>query len=223
MKAKQIIDETCQQSTPHCWAYTRVSTSKQDTKVQRHEIEQYAKEHNIKIDEFVEERVSGTVDIKSRDLNKILKKAQKGDTIIVTEVSRLARTMKGILNIMCLCIDKGITLISMKENYKLNGKDPTSKLVLAVYSFNSEMERNLISQRTKEGLEAKRRAGVKLGRPNGAKNKKYRLDPHKDKIISMLNMGIPKAQIAKKLSCDSSTLYQFLDRNGIEWRRSPCG
>lgn len=205
------------------FAYIRVSTTKQDTEVQRFQIEQYAKAYNITITEFVDETVSGKVDITKRDLNKILKKAQRGDTIICTEVSRLARTITGVSKILCICVEKGITILTLKEHYVLNQDNPISQYLLHTYGFMAQIERDLISQRTKEGLEARRRTGVKLGRPNGAKNKKYRLDPHKDKIISMLNKGITKAQIAKKLSCDSSTLYQFLDRNGIEWRRSPCG
>ena len=179
------------------YAYIRVSTDKQDTTVQKYEINSYANINGIKIDKFVEEKVSGTVEFEQRNLGKMLKKTKKGDTIICTEISRIGRTMKSIAKIMCLCVDKGIKLIAMKENYVLDD-NPSSKLILSVYSFTAETERNLISERTKEGLAARKRSGIKLGRPVGAKNKKYKLDPYKERIIKMLSKGCKKTVIARR-------------------------
>lgn len=198
------------------YAYIRVSTSKQDTEVQRYQIQSYADANNLVITEFVDEKVSGRVDIEDRDLNKIFKKAKCGDTIICTEVSRLARTMQGISKVLLICEEKGITVITLKENYHLDINNPTSKFIINVYAFTAETERNLISERTKEGLAMKKRMGIKLGRPVGAKNKKYILDKHKDKIERWIGKGVKKMEIARRLNVNVSTLYEFMKRNNIK-------
>ena len=114
------------------FAYVRVSTSKQDTKTQLYEIENYTRMRGMVLDMVIEETVSGKVDAFDRDLNKILKQAKCGDTIICTEISRLGRTMQGIWAVMNVCINRGITIIAMKENYVLDINSPTSKFILSV-------------------------------------------------------------------------------------------
>ena len=197
------------------FAYVRVSTSKQDTTTQLYEIENYTRMRGMVLDMVIEETVSGKVDAFDRDLNKILKQAKCGDTIICTEISRLGRTMQGIWAVMNVCINRGITIIAMKENYVLDINSPTSKFSLSVYAFTAETERKLISERTKEGLEARKRAGVKLGRPAGAKNKKYVLDDHREKIEKWLTKGVKKLEIARRLKVNVSTLYEWMKRNNI--------
>lgn len=127
--------------------------------------------------------------------------------------------MQGISSVMNICVNRGIKLITIKENYVLDANSPTSKFILSVYAFTAETERALISERTKEGLAARKRAGVKLGRPVGAKNKEYILDKYKDKIIKWIDTGKKKLWIARKLNVNVSTLYEFMKRNNIPIRK----
>lgn len=204
----------CPTSRGLVYGYVRVSTGKQSTESQKYEIEKYAESHGLKIDVFVDETVSGTISVENRQFNKIFKKAKRGDAIICTEVSRIGRSMRDIAKTMQFCIDRGISLITIKENYVLDDS-PSSKLILTVYSFTAETERNLISERTREGLAVKKRMGCKLGRPLGAKNNTYILDAHRDEIVRMLKSGKSKASIARKFKVNISTLYSFIERNEI--------
>ena len=173
----------------------------------------------MKIDEWVDETISGAKDEKKRKINQILKKLQQGDTIICTEISRLGRSMQVVWRIMDICLTLGASIISLKENYRLSN-DPMSKFILSVYSYAAETERNLISERTKEGLAARKRAGVVLGRPIGALSKKLKLDPYKDHIVSLLKEKVPITTIAKCYEVNPSTVHDFLTRRGLRISRN---
>ena len=200
------------------FAYIRVSTEKQNLEVQHYEIENYAKINNITIDHWIEEKASGAKSVKERRLSGIIRKSKRGDTIIVTECSRLGRSIQIVSQVMNSCLEKGVSIVALKENYTLRD-DCISKLILTVYSFVAEQEREYIVERTKEGLAAKKRAGYKLGRPEGSTNRKYKLDDHREKIEKMLRSGKSKKSIAKKFKVNVSTLYDFLKRNHIEFER----
>ena len=144
----------------------------------------------------------------------MFKFAKRGDTIVCTEVSRLGRTMTIILEIMKMCLDRGITIRTLKENYILDDK-PATKLILGVFGFAAETERNLISERTKEGLAAKKRAGFKLGRPVGSKAKTLKLDKYRDYIIVSLANGVKKMKIMRKCKCAYCTIYDYIQRRNI--------
>ena len=116
---------------------------------------------------------------------------------------------------MDVCIERGITIMTMKENYILKD-DPQTKFILSVYSFAAEIERDLIRRRTKEALEAKKRAGVKLGRPVGSKSKNLKLDKYQEQLIKMLKHGIPKQKIAKALDVNKCTIYKYCRKKGLE-------
>lgn len=131
-----------------------------------------------------------------------------------TEVSRLGRTMTIILDIMKMCLDRGITIRTLKESYVLDDK-PATKLILGVFGFAAETERNLISERTKEGLAAKKRAGFKLGRPVGSKSKELKLDKYRDYIIISIANGVKKTKIVKKCKCAYCTIYDYIQRRNI--------
>ena len=196
------------------YGYIRVSTEKQTTKVQKFEIQKFCNQNGMKVDAWVDETISGAKDLKKRKINFILQKLQCGDTIVCTEISRLGRSMQVIWRIMDICLTIGVTIISLKENYRLSN-DPMSKFILSVYSYAAETERILISERTKEGLAARRRAGVTLGRPVGALSKRLKLDPYKAKIEILLKQGIPKTTIARCYNVNPSTIYDFIKRRNI--------
>lgn len=196
------------------YGYIRVSTDKQTTEVQRYEIEQYAKRNGMAIDSWIDETISGAKELKKRKISGMLRRLKTGDTIICTEVSRLGRSMQIIWRIMDVCLSLNVTIISLKENYRLNN-DPMSKFILSVYSYAAETERMLISERTREGLAARKREGVILGRPKGSESKELKLDPVKDKVYRDLKNGIPKTRIARKYKVNPSTLYAYIKRRSL--------
>ena len=197
------------------YGYIRVSTDKQTTEVQQYEINQYCNRNNLKIDKWIDETISGAKELKKRKINSMLKRLKSGDTIICTEISRLGRSMQIIWKIMDICLSKHVTIISLKENYILKD-DPMSKFIISVYSYAAETERILISERTKEGMAARKRAGVILGRPKGAVSKALKLDAVRHRLERDLKSGIPKTRIAKKYKVNPSTIYDYIKRKGIK-------
>ena len=196
------------------YGYIRVSTEKQSTEVQRYEIKKYCDYQNMKIDAWINETISGAKDIKKRKINSMLRRLKAGDKVICTEISRLGRSMQIVWAIMDICLNRDVQIISLKENYKLSN-DPMSKFILSVYSYAAETERILISERTKEGLDAKRREGIRLGRPQGSLSKELKLDKYRNKIIEDLKAGVPKIRIAKKYKVNVSTIYDYIKRRNI--------
>jgi DNA invertase Pin-like site-specific DNA recombinase len=122
--------------------------------------------------------------------------------------------MQIVFEVMNKCLENNVELITLKENYHLNNS-PMSKFILSVYSYAAETERLLISERTKEGLAARKRAGVKLGRPKGTIAKELKLDKYREAIVKDLSDGIPKIRVARKYGVNVSTIYDWLKRNDI--------
>lgn len=145
------------------YGYIRVSTDKQTVENQRFEINNFCKKQNIIIDGWIEETISGTKSFKKRELGKLIAHVQRGDRIICSEISRIGRTILMIMEFLSICMEKGIELWTVKEGYKL-GDDIQSKVLAFAFGLSAEIERNLISQRTKEALARKKAEGVKLGR-----------------------------------------------------------
>lgn len=148
------------------YGYTRVSTEKQSIENQYFEIKNYARDKNIKIDSFIEETMSGSVAIGNRKLGALIGSLQKDDTLIVTELSRLGRSILQVMGFLNTCIQKGVVIYSIKENFELSD-NINSKVLAFAFSLSAEIERQLISQRTKEGLARRKAEGVILGRPKG--------------------------------------------------------
>ncbi len=196
------------------YGYIRVSTDKQTVENQRFEINRFIKKSGVHVDSWIEETISGTVAPNKRNLGKLISKTKKGDIIICSELSRLGRNMFMIMSILNILMENGVIIYTVKERYKL-GEDLTSKVLAFAFSISAEIERSLISQRTKEALRRKKAEGVKLGRPKGKLNSKYKLTGCEDKIISMLNEGYPKNLISKQLNVSPSTLYLFLKKKNI--------
>ena len=196
------------------YGYIRVSTDKQTVENQRYEIIKYARKEKLKIDEWIEETISGTIAPDKRNLGKLIQKAQKGDIIICTELSRLGRNMFMIMSILNTMMEREVKIFTIKEGYKL-GDDLTSKVLAFAFSISAEIERSLISQRTREALRRKKAEGIKLGRPKGTKSAYYKLTEYKDIIEELLYLGIPKTTIIKLFNVSSQTLYTFLKREKL--------
>ena len=146
------------------YGYIRVSTDKQSVENQRFEIENFCKKQNLKIDEWIEETISGTKDVEKRKLGILLGQLQKNDILICSELSRLGRNLLMIMSILNECMKKEIQIWTIKDNYRL-GTDISSKVLAFAFGLSAEIERNLISQRTKEALARKKSEGVHIGRP----------------------------------------------------------
>ena len=160
------------------YAYIRVSTEKQTVENQRQEIIRFCDTKELSIDKWIKETVSGTKNTDNRRLGALLKKIKKDDILIISEISRLSRKLMDIMEILRICMEKEVTVYSIKEGYEL-GDTIVSKVLAFAFGLSAEIERNLISQRTKEGLARARANGVKLGRKKGGTNQKYKLS---DKI-----------------------------------------
>lgn len=193
------------------YAYIRVSTSKQDVENQRFEIDRFAKEKGLKVNIWVSEVISGTVSTKNRKLGSLLKKMKSGDILILTEVSRLGRSLLEVLTVLNQCVQKKYNLYTVKERYELDNSISSQMLVFA-FGLMAEVERNLISMRTKEALARRKAAGQRLGRKKGGKNVRYKLDDKEKLIRSMLSQGCSKASICRKLKCNAKTLDNQLKR-----------
>ena len=197
------------------YGYIRVSTDKQNVENQRFEIENYCKERNLSVFSWIEETISGTKKVDERKLGKLLSKLKKNDILICAELSRLGRNMFMIMSILNYCMEKEIKVWTIKDNYRL-GDDLTSKVLAFAFGLSAEIERNLISQRTKEALAKKRAEGVKLGRPKGRKSSYYKLTGKEEKIKELINKGISKTTIAKILNVHRNTLSSFLIHEQID-------
>ena len=192
------------------YGYIRVSTDHQDCKNQKLGIENKANAMGLVIDMYIEDAgISGTKEPEERALGGCLKKLQSGDIIICSELSRLGRKLFMVMRILEHCMKIGACVYTVKEGYVL-GDNIQSKVLAFAFGLSAEIERNLISQRTKEALAIRRAAGYKLGRKTGSKNRSYKLDGQTETIITMLNSKIPKTQIARKLNVSVSTIYKQL-------------
>lgn len=194
--------------------YVRVSTNKQDVENQKFEIIKYADSNGLVIDQWFEETVSGTKTPDKRKLGAVLESAQKDDVIICTEISRLGRSLFMVMDILNLCMNKGVNVWTTKENYRL-GSDISSTVLAFAFSLSAQIERDLISQRTKAGLERKRAEGVKLGRPKGSKNTKTKLSGKENVIKELIAQGQSYSAIARIFHVDRTTLMRFVKSCGL--------
>ena len=192
------------------YAYLRVSTDKQDYDNQRTGILTYCQQHNLHIDkEIVDDGVSGTTSPEERKLGKILQHIKKDDTIICSELSRLGRKLFMIMKILEHCMNVGATVYTVKEQYIL-GNTLESTILAFAFGLSAEIERNLISARTREALAHKKSTGIKLGRPKGSPNKYSKLTPKHDTIKQLLKTGISRNTIAKKLNVSFGTINRYI-------------
>lgn len=199
----QFIDETM------VIAYLRVSTEKQFLANQKAEIQQFAMRHELKIDKWYTETVSGTVNKRERKLSALLRQAQPGDILIVTEVSRLSRTLLEIMSILNICIKKNVVLYSTKEGYVFQN-DINSKVLGFAFGLMAELERNLISLRTREALDRRKKEGMILGRPFGFRPKMKVLMENRAYLMRAIGQGATHTAMAKQFGVSRSTMFRFL-------------
>ena len=196
------------------YGYIRVRSDKQTVENQRFEINKFCDKQKIEINGWIEETISGTKAYNKRELGKLLKKVQKDDIIICSELSRLGRNLFMIMEILNICMTKECRVWTIKDNYRL-GDDIQSKVLAFAFGLSAEIERNLISQRTKEALARKKAEGAILGRPKGRKNnpEKYKLSGKEVLIHELLKNKTSIRKIAQICDVDRNTLYRFIRIN----------
>lgn len=194
------------------YGYIRVSSDKQTVENQRFEINRFCENNGIIIDDWISETISGTKNYSKRQLGRLLRKVHKGDVIICSELSRLGRNLFMIMEILNICMNKECRVWTIKDNYRL-GDDLQSKVLAFAFGLSAEIERNLISQRTKEALKRKKAEGVKLGRIIGSKNVRNVLTGKENKINLWLEEGVSKAEIARRCKVNPSTIFRYIKEN----------
>ena len=197
------------------YACIRVSTEVQSYEGQRFEIENWSRRNGISIDRWVQEKVSGTRCLEKRTLGKLLKKMRKGDVLVCTELSRLGRNMMMVMGILNTCSQRGIQIRSIKDNFELSDS-LNSKIIAFAFSLAAEIERNLISQRTREALAAKRSAGVRLGRPAGRSVQRLCFEENYENIRAGPAEGRTIRELARGPKMHPNTLSRYLKEKGGE-------
>lgn len=203
-------------STIKTIAYLRVSTIDQDLEKNKDEILRLANDKDLGKVIFIEEKISGKVSWKKRKIGDIVKKLGNGDNLIISELSRLGRSMLECMEILSIANEKNINVYAVKGNWSLDNSIQ-SKIVALAYSMASEIERDLISQRTKEALKARSDSGKPLGRPKGTG--KSKLDKYKPEIEALLKNGSTQRFIAKRYKTTESNLNKWLKKNNLQKRQ----
>ena len=191
------------------YGYIRVSTDKQTVENQRYEINQFCDRQEMVIEKWIEETISGAKNVEDRKLGKLLKRMKKGDILICSELSRLGRNLLMIMGILNECMNKDIQVWTIKDNYRL-GSDINSKVLAFAFELSAEIERNLISQRTKEALARKKTERVVLGRPKGKKSTKTKLTGQEQKIKDLLDKKVSYSAIGRILGVHRLTVSAFV-------------
>jgi DNA invertase Pin-like site-specific DNA recombinase len=197
------------------WGYLRVSTDRQDLVGQRYEVLEYCQANRLQIDEFIEATVSTRRSGDERLIGELLGRLSVGDTLIVSELSRIGRSLGEVVAIIDEIIRRKVRFICIKQNWivnaTLNGEvDITTRVLQAVFALLAELERDLISKRTKQALAAKKQAGIQLGRRKGSRNKSVKLDTKKEEIVTMLQGKASKSYISRRLGVSRSTLSDYV-------------
>lgn len=196
-------------------AYLRVSTDKQELKNQKLEIMEYARNNDLKIDDFMELKISSRKTTKDRQIDSLLETLQQEDVLIVSELSRLGRSLGQIIQIVDSLIRQNVKFIAVKQNMVINGKsDIHTKVMVTMFGLFAEIERDLISERTKAGLAAAREKGKLLGRPKGTLGKS-KMDGKEEEIKSLLLKGVNKTAISKILGVSRTALHSFITSRGL--------
>ncbi len=196
------------------YGYIRVSSDKQTTENQRFEIERFAEENGIEVEKWMNETISAVKDLEKRKLGQLLKVLKKGDIVIASELSRLGRNLLQVMSILHHCMKKDVQVWTIKDNYRL-GADIQSKVLAFAFGLSAEIERNLISQRTKEALARLKAEGKKLGRPKGSRNRFCKLTGKEREIEEMIKANVAKEKIARSFHVSRRTLYNFMQNQSV--------
>lgn len=197
------------------YGYIRVSTDKQNTENQRFEILKFADSRKFKVNNWLEETISSKKKLEQRKLSILLKNIKKNDILVISELSRLGRSLMEIMTILNSLMEKGVKVFAIKEGYEL-GNNINSKVLAFAFGLSAEIERQLISQRTKEALARKKSEGKILGRPKGSLSKKTKLTGKENLIQEFLKKNVPVATIARILEVNRLTLNNFIKSRNLK-------
>ena len=195
---------------PKIIAYLRVSTDEQDLEKNKYDILHLANEKGLGKVQWIEETISGRVSWKKRKIATVLNELQQGDHLLVSELSRLGRSMLECMEILSIASQKEINIYAVKGNWQLDNSIQ-SKIIAMAFSMAAEIERDLISQRTKEALAARKKAGIKLGRPRGVG--KSKLDKYRPEIEALLTNGSTQKFIAQRYGTTEANLSRWIRKH----------
>ena len=197
-------------------ACIRVSTNARDIGSQKHAINEYARAEGITIDDFIELEIPAKKTIDKERISEILDRLDEGDLFIVSELSRLGRSTAQVIMIVNRLVEKKVRFIAVKQDIDIKGeRDTSSRILASMFTLFAQLERDLISERTRLGLEARRAAGVKLGRPKGSTGKS-KLDPHKEQVAIMLAHKAPLSYIARVYGVTWPTVAHFIKTRKLD-------
>jgi DNA invertase Pin-like site-specific DNA recombinase len=191
------------------YGYIRVSTDKQTTENQRFEILKYASEKQLHVDRWIEETISATKKLSDRKLGALIGRMREDDILIVTELSRLGRSILEVMSILHTLMEKDVKVFTTKERYEL-GNNISSKVLAFAFSLSAEIERSMISSRTKEALARKKSEGKRLGRPKGKLSSVTKLSGKDDLIREYLEKNIPQSVMARLLGVSRLTVRHYI-------------
>lgn len=199
------------------YGYIRVSSDKQTVENQRYEISRYCEQNGLAVNGWIEETISGTKSYTKRRLGKLIRHVKKDDIILCSELSRLGRNLYMIMEILNVCLNRECRVWTIKDNYRL-GDDIQSKVLAFAFGLSAEIERTLISQRTKEALARKRSEGIVLGRPLGRRTTLENMKLHRfhAQILRSYNQGLSVYRISKNLHLSENTVRRYLKRLRLE-------
>jgi DNA invertase Pin-like site-specific DNA recombinase len=197
---------------PKTFCYLRVSTADQNVDKFKNDVLNYSNKSNLGQVKFISEKVSGTTSWHKRKVAGIMDALERGDRLIVPELSRLGRSTAEILEILKIAKDKKIEVHSLKPAFIVDDS-MSGKVMATMFALMAELERDLISLRTKEALQARKAAGVKLGRPKGPG--KSKLDPHRDEIVALLRNGSQKKFVAQRFKTTPTNLHLWIKKHGL--------
>ena len=192
------------------YAYLRVSSDKQSVENQRYEILKFADEKKLSIDRWIEETVSGTKKVDKRKLGAFLESMQSTDVLIVSELSRLGRNLMGVMSILNRCMESEVKVFTVKEKYEL-GNNINSKVLAFAFALSADIERQLISQRTKEALARMKSEGKVLGRPKGSLSKHTKLSGKEEQVRELLSKKVSYSAIGRIMGVNRVTVKQFAE------------
>jgi len=196
--------------------YIRVSTEMQDVKNQEHEILDYTNRNRLHVDEFMEFEISSRKSKAQRGIDDLLNKLKPGDTLIVSELSRIGRSTAEVIGIVNELISKEVKFIAIKQNLNITDKmDMATKVTVTMFSLFAELERDIISERTKQALASKKAQGITLGKPKGTLQSS-KLDEHREQIVEFLGLGVSKSAIAKILKTSRVNLFNYIRSRKLE-------
>ena len=202
------------------YGYIRISTDRQSVENQRFEITRFCRENKLTVGRWIEETISGTKTVKDRRLGRLIRYMKPRDIMICSELSRLGRNLLMIMGVLNECMIRDIQVWTIKDNYRL-GSDINSKVLAFAFGLSAEIERNLISQRTKEALARKRAEGSALGRPKGSKTKGQKLRGKEAEIKKLLKKSVSKSAIARVLGVHRVTVVSFIKANLPQYDTQP--